>query len=214
MKFGIIGAGNLGAAIGARLAAAGHEIMISFSRTAEALAAAAAQVGGGATSGTPQEAAAYGEVVLLATPWTVTLATVHDLADGLAGKIVWDTTNALLPDMSGLAIGTITSGGEEIAAAAPAARVVKAIAPFADLVASPSARVAGQQVGVFVCGDDAEARRIVARLVADLDAAPVDAGPLRLARFTEPAGLLLAQLAYMQGFGSRIGLSLLQEAGV
>ena len=51
MKIGIIGAGNLGAAIGARLAAAGHEIMISFSRTAEALAAAAAQVGGGATSG-------------------------------------------------------------------------------------------------------------------------------------------------------------------
>lgn len=213
MKIGIIGAGNLGIAIGARLAEAGHHVSISFARTPEALAAAAARVGHGAVAATVREAVLHGDVVVLATPWTVTLETVRELADSLAGKVLWDTTNALLPDMSGLALGTTTSGGEAIAAAAPAARVVKAIAPFADVLAAASSRIEGQQPAVFVCGDDAEARAIVARLVGDLDALAVDAGPLRLARFTEPAGLLLAQLAYAQGFGSRIALNLLRDSG-
>jgi hypothetical protein len=64
----------------------------------------------------------------------------------------------------------------------------------------------------FVCGDDAESRSKVARLVEDIGAEPCDAGPLSLARYTEPAGMLLVQLAYMRGFGARIGMTLAHDA--
>jgi predicted dinucleotide-binding enzyme len=129
----------------------------------------------------------------------------------MSGKILWDCTNALKPDMSGLMIGTTTSGGEEVAKLAPWAKVVKAIPPFAELLQSPSTLIHGERPAVFICGDDADARNQVAQLVEDIDAAPVDCGPLALARYAEPAGMLLVQLAYMQGFGSRITLMLAKE---
>jgi predicted dinucleotide-binding enzyme len=211
MKIGIIGAGNVGTGIGRLLAAKGHEIVVSFSKTPEALEQAAVLIGGGARPGSLKDAVAHGDVVLLATPWGVTLETVRGLAAELAGKILWDTTNPLKPDMSGLQIGTETSGGEEVAKAAPAALVVKAIAPFAEVLHSPSTRIAGVKPGVFVCGEDAGARKTVLRLIDDLDAAGVDAGPLSLARYTEPLGMLLVQLAYMNGFGARIASVLIQD---
>ena len=141
----------------------------------------------------------------------MTLDTVRPLADALVGKVVWDATNPLKADMSGLEVGTTTSGGEEIARTAPGARVVKAVPPFADVLHSASTHIGAGRPGVFVCGDDGEARRMVMALVADLDAEATDAGPLSLARYTEPLGMLLVQLAYGQGFGSRIGVTLLQE---
>jgi predicted dinucleotide-binding enzyme len=78
---------------------------------------------------------------------------------------------------------------------------------------SPSMLIDGKRTGVFVCGDDSDARAVVAKLVRDIEAEPVDAGPLTLARYTEPAGMLLVQLAYASGFGTRIGLSLLRDSG-
>lgn len=211
MNIGIIGAGNIGTAIGKRLAAKGHSIFVSFARTPDKLAEAAAMIGGRPSIGTPDEAVRFGDVVLLATPWGVTLDTVRPLADALVGKVVWDATNPLKADMSGLEVGTTTSGGEEIARTAPGARVVKAVPPFADVLHSASTHIGAGRPGVFVCGDDGEARRMVMALVADLDAEATDAGPLSLARYTEPLGMLLVQLAYGQGFGSRIGVTLLQE---
>ena len=211
MKIGIIGAGNVGTGLGKRLAAEGHDIVVSFARDPERVREAATMIGGGARAGTPQDAASHGNIVILATPWAVTLDTVRGVARALAGKIVWDATNALKPDMSGLAIGTTTSGGEEVAKAAPAAKVVKAIPPFAEVLHSPSTHIGGGRPGVFVCGDDAAARNVVLNLLNAVDADGVDAGPLTLARYTEPAGMLLAQLAYAQGMGARIGLSLLRD---
>jgi len=211
MQIGIIGAGNVGTGLGKRLAAKGHKIVVSFARTTDKVDAAAADIGNGARAGTPAEAVRHGEVVILATPWGAALDAVRAVAPLLAGKIVWDTTNPLNADMSGLAIGTTMSAGEEIAKAAPGARVVKAIAPFAEVLSSPSTEIGGRLPGVFVCGDDAEARAAILSLVADLPAEGVDAGPLRNARFTEPAGMLLVQLAYVQGLGARIGMGLVRE---
>jgi len=211
MKIGIIGAGNVGTGLGKRLAAKGHDIVVSFARDPEKVREAATMIGGCARAGTPQDAASHGDIVILATPWAVTLDTVRGVARALAGKIVWDATNALKPDMSGLAIGTTTSGGEEVAKAAPAAKVVKAIPPFAEVLHSPSTHIGGGRPGVFVCGDDAAARNVVLNLLNAVDADGVDAGPLTLARYTEPAGMLLAQLAYAQGMGARIGLSLRRD---
>ena len=214
MKIGIIGAGNVGTGIGRRLAAKGHDVVVSFSRTAENLRKAAETIGHGAQSVSPQQAAAHGDVVVIATPWAATLDVVREHADALAGKVVWDATNALKPDMSALALGTTTSGGEEVAKAAPAAKVVKAVPPFADVLQSPSTLIEAGKPGVFVCGDDADARATVLALVADIDANGVDAGPLTNARYTEPSGMLLAQLAYVQGMGTQLGTVLTRGSDV
>ena len=210
MKIGIIGAGNVGTGIGKHLAARGHDVVLSFSKTQDSLDKAAATVGGGARAGSVAEAAGHGEVVVLATPWGATEDALEQAGSALGGKIVWDCTNPLLPDMSGLALGTTTSGGEQVMAWAPGARVVKAVPPFAEVLHAPSTEVGGSLPGVFVCGDDAGARETVVGLVRDIDADPVDAGPLRLARYTEPLGMLLVQLAYVQGMGARISAKLLR----
>jgi len=211
MKIGIVGAGNVGTGIGKRLAACGHSIVVSFARSQDKLDAAASVIGGNARTGSPDEAARFGDVVILATPWGVTLDAVRPIAAALAGKIVWDTTNPLKPDMSGLEIGTTTSAGEEIARAAPEAVVVKAVPPFAEVLHSPSTHIGLGRPGVFVCGDDAAAREVVLGLVADIDADGVNAGPLAMARYTEPLGMLRVQLAYVQGFGARIGSTLIHD---
>jgi predicted dinucleotide-binding enzyme len=211
MKIGIIGAGNVGTGLGRRLSAKGYRIVVSFARSPEKVADAARLIGGGAERGTPEEAALFGAVIILATPWAVTLDLVKKVAPMLVGKIVWDTTNPFAPDMSELLIGTTTSAGEEIAKAAPGAKVVKAIPPFAELLHSSTMLIAGHQPGVFVCGDDPAARGTVAALVADVDADPVDAGPLKLSRFTEPLGMLVTNLAYIQGRGARITSVLLED---
>ena len=212
MRVGIIGAGNVGTGIGKRLSAAGHAVTLSFSKSQDALDQAVATVGADAKSVSVADAAAHGEVVVLATPWGATREALDQAGDALDGRVLWDCTNPLLPDMSGLALGTTTSGGEQVQAWAPGARVVKAVPPFAELLHAPSTEIGGSKPGVFVCGDDAEARRLVAGLVAEIGADPVDAGPLRLARYTEPLGMLLVQLAYTQGMGPRIGAALLRDA--
>ena len=164
----------------------------------------------GATAGTVVEAVAFGDVVALTVPWGAVPAAI-EAAGALDGKIVWDCTNALLPDMSGLQIGTSTSGGEEVARLCPGARMVKGIPPFAQLLHSDDPTVAGQPVGTFVAGDDDAAKAMVADLLTDLPTRVTDAGPLSAARFIEPAMMLLVQLAYLQGFGPRIGLTLTRD---
>jgi predicted dinucleotide-binding enzyme len=211
MKIGIIGAGNVGTGLGKRLAASGHDIVVSFGRTPENVADAARKIGGGTKAGTVEEAARHGEVVIVATPWVVTLETIRQVAGELEGKTVWDTTNPFKTDMSGLEIGLSTSAGEEIAKAAPGAKVVKAVPPFAEVLHSPSARVGGERSSVFVCGNDPAARTTILKLVSDIDADGIDAGPLSLARYTEPLGMLLVYLAYVQGYGARIGTVLIRD---
>jgi 8-hydroxy-5-deazaflavin:NADPH oxidoreductase len=211
MKIGIIGAGNIGTGLGKRLGAKGHDIVVSYARTPEKVTEAADAIGAGAKPGTPEEAAAHGDVVILATPWGVTLALVHSLASALAGKTVWDCTNPFAPDMSELLIGTTTSAGEEIAKAAPHAQVIKAVPPFAQSLHAPSMDIGGHAPGVFVCGDDATARAVVVQLVRDVEADAVDAGPLKLARFTEPLGMLVTNLAYVRGMGPGISAILVRD---
>src|SRR5207244_1249 len=134
-------------------------------------------------AGTPAEAAEFADIVVLATPWDATPEALRQAGKPASNKILWDCTNALKPDMSGLQIGTTTSGGEEVAKIARWARVVKAIPPFAEVLHSSSTLVGGTRTVVFVCGDDREARAIIAGLVSDIGGEPIDAGPLQLARY-------------------------------
>ncbi len=209
MKIGVVGAGKLGTGLAKHLVKKGHAVMLSFSKDLAKLKNEATSLG--ARHGTPAEAAAFGDVIVLATPWAATAEGLKQIGRVVGTKILWDCTNAIKPDMTGLLTGTNTSGGEEVAKLAPWAKVVKAIPPFAEVLHSPTASIDGWRPGVIVCGDDAEARKVVARLVEDIGGAPVNAGPLSLARCAEPAALLLVQLAYLYGFGPRIGLTLVRE---
>jgi predicted dinucleotide-binding enzyme len=209
MKIGIIGAGNVGTGLAKRLVPKGHNLVLSYSRDAAKMAAVAKDLG--ARTGSVAEAVAFGEVVILATPYTANEEALKQAGKPATGKIIWDCTNPLKPDLSGLLIGTTTSAGEQTAALAPWARVVKAIPPFAERLHADHLEIAGEKPGVFVCGDDPEARRVVARLVSDIGAEPVDTGGLTLSRYIEPANMLLVALAYGNGFGTRIALELKRE---
>jgi predicted dinucleotide-binding enzyme len=209
MNVGIIGSGNMGASMGKAWARKGHQVLFSFSRNPRDLKAVADSTGPNARTGTPAEAATFGEVILLAVPWGAVPVALREAGD-LAGKVLFSCVNCLKPDFSGLAVGTTTSAAEEIAKLAPGAKVVEAIPPMAQILASESHRLGGQQLSVFSCGDDSDAKQRVARLLSDLDLEPVDAGPLSSARYTEPAGMLAVQLAYGMGLGPSLGMKLLR----
>jgi predicted dinucleotide-binding enzyme len=209
MRIGIIGAGNLGTGLAKQLVKKGHAVILSFARDLVKLKSTADSLG--VKRDSPSKAAAFGDVIALATPWSATAEVLKQIGAVQGQKIIWDCTNPLKPDMSGLMIGMTTSGAEEVARLAPWARIVKAIPPFAEVLHSASTLVGGTHPDVFVCGDDPEARKIVGGLVQDVGGAFIDGGPLNLARYTEPAAMLLVQLAYKQGFGPRIGLSLVRD---
>lgn len=212
MQIGIIGAGSLGTGLAKRLVGKGHSVMLSFSRDCEKLKTTANSLH--AYAGTPAEAVDFADVVCLATPWTATAEALKQVGLPEKDKLLWDCTNALKPDLSGLLIGTTTSGGEQVATLAAWATVVKAIPPFAEFLHSPTKPSRERRSAVFICSDHPKARDVVARLVEEIGGHPVDAGPLKVARYAEPAGMLLVQLAYVQGLGPRIGFSLLNESAM
>lgn len=207
MNIGIIGAGNVGAAFAERLGAAGHQVMLSFNKDGAELKATARRYG--ARSGTPAQAVSFGEVVVLSVPWGVVELALRQ-AGPLQGKILWDCTNPLTPDMTGLAVGTTTSGGEIVARLSDA-RVVKGIPPAAPLLLSDTPTIGGKPVGCFLCSDDAAAKATVSQLASALPTEVVDFGPLANARFIEPAMMVIVRLAFGQNRGYRLGLSLLWE---
>ncbi len=205
MNLGIIGAGSLGTALGGRLAERGHTIM--FGGGASAQDAAVRQH---ARVGSNAETAAFGDVVILAVPFAAIDAALAEAAL-LRGRVLWSCVNALKPDYTGLVVGFDNSAAEEVARRAPGARVVAALPPFAEAIASQQLSYdGGLAPTVFVCGDDAAAKRIVERLVCDLGAHPVDAGALEAARLVEPAMMLAVSLAYA-GVPRDVGLRLLER---
>ena len=154
-------------------------------------------------------AAAGAEVVVLATPWGATQDAVTS-AGGLAGKVVFDCTNPLAPNLSGLTHGFDTSAAEQIASWAPQARVVKVFnTTGANNMADPDFH--GVAATMFYCGDDKDAKDTAGRLAADLGFDAVDAGSLEQARLLEPLALLWIRLAYVQGLGREIAFKLMKR---
>lgn len=210
MKIGIIGSGNVGSALGKIWGRAGHDILFS-SRHPEELLGLAESIGKNACYGTPGEAVEFGEVVVLAVPWTHASDALESAAP-FNGKILIDCTNALKPDMSGLAVGCNTSAGEEVSKMAKGARVVKAFnTTFATLMQSES-RMFGQvrPVGLY-CGDDDSAKTVVSNLIRETGLEPVDAGPLMSARYLESMAMLIIQLGFVKGMGTDMAFALLRR---
>ncbi|HSG39652.1 MAG TPA: NADPH-dependent F420 reductase [Thermoanaerobaculia bacterium] len=209
MKIGIIGAGNVGGALGRGWAKAGHEVMFGVRAASDPKVAELLREAPGARAGSVAEVAAFGEVVALATPWEATEDALRH-AGNLAGKILFDCTNPLAPQLSGLTHGHDTSGGEQVAAWAPGARVVKVFNTIgANHMENPD--FDGVAATMFYCGDDDEAKAAAARLASDLGFDPIDAGRLDQARLLEPLALLWIRLAYVQQQGRDIGFKLMRR---
>jgi predicted dinucleotide-binding enzyme len=210
MRIAVIGIGMVGGTLGRRWARERHEVMFGVREpSSEKVGQLLAESGENARAGTVAEAAAFGEVVVLATPWTGTQDVIHQ-AGGLSGKIVLDCTNPLKPDMSGLAVGCDTSAAEQIAAWAPGARVVK-IFNTTGFKNMDDPKFGDDRVTMFYCGDDAESKKVAAGLAEDLGFEPVDAGPLSEARSLEPLALLWIHLAYVQKLGPGIAFKLMRR---
>jgi predicted dinucleotide-binding enzyme len=209
MKLAIIGAGRLGTALAIRLEAAGHDLTVA-SRTIED---SERLVGGLArTRAMAPEAAVDGaEAVILAVRFADVAAALSPIAARLDGVVLWSCVNALTADFSGLAVGFDDSAAETVARQVPGARVVAALPPFADALAAGDLDYAGRSPTTFVCGDETVARTVVAGLLRDIGADPVDAGPLANARLVEPAMLLLVRLAYGAATPRDLALALLER---
>jgi predicted dinucleotide-binding enzyme len=199
MRIGIIGMGNVGAALGRRWAAAGHQVVFGLRNPGDAKSQEQAK-GMKAAVASVAQAAAGAEVVVLAVPWPAALSTVTSLAGELTGKVLLDCTNPLTADLSGLVLGTTTSAGEEVARAAPGARVVKIFntTGASNMAAAP---YAGTPLTMLYAGDDAAAKQTAAGLARAIGFDSVDAGPLSAARFLEPFALTWITLAVRQGLG-------------
>ncbi len=204
MRIAIIGTGNVGAALARGLAqdraGKGHAVTLG-TRRPEAPDVASLAAATGAAVALPDAAAAAAEVVILALPWTGAEAAVRGLGD-LSGRIVIDCTNPLemTGDGLGLTIGHSTSGGETVAGWLPGARVVKTLNQVGAELMARNDHLPFRPV-MFMAGDDAEAKQVVAGLLAALGFAPQDAGPLVRARLLEPFGMLWINQVLNQGMG-------------
>ncbi len=209
MDIGILGSGNVGKALGETWLKKGHRVLFSYSRDLEKLRAYAAGLGPGASAGSPAEAAAFGNVVLLATPWPEVGNALRE-AGPLTGKILIDCTNPLKPDLSGLTLGHTTSAAEEVSRLAPGARVVKAFnTTGAENMRRP--QFGSARAAMFVCGDDPEAVAAAAGLARDAGFDVVEAGGLAVARLLEPLAMLWIHLAYGRKMGGGFAFALLKR---
>jgi 8-hydroxy-5-deazaflavin:NADPH oxidoreductase len=208
MKIGIIGAGNMGSALGRIWASQGHEVMLSYSRDRTKLDALAQSIGVNARAGTPVETTQFADVILLVVPWRAVQNAIAS-AGTMAGKTVISCITPIKSDFSGLEIGTTTSTAEEVAKLIPDAHVVEVLFPFAEILQSSSRQFGTDQPTQFYCGDNPDAKGSVAQLITEVGLSPLDVGGLTNARYLEPVGMLLVQLAYANRMGTNIGLKLI-----
>ena len=197
MRIGILGSGLMGGKLGTLFARAGHDVVFSYSRERSKLEGLAREAGGGARAGTPREAAQEAELLLLAVHW----GRVDDVltqAGDLTGKILVTCSLPMNADDTGLVVAHTSSGAEELAKKARGARVVSAFGtvPSEVLFAVFEARNGERRPSLVYSGDDEEAKAEVSTLIRDIGFDPVDAGPLAIARYSEPFTLLMGRLAY------------------
>ena len=204
MSIAIIGAGNVGMALGQALVARGESVVFGVPAP-EKYREAAARLGAKAGIGPTAAAVAAGETVILAVPYAAAQVVARSIADWQQ-KILVDATNPLAPALAGLSLGTTTSGAEQIAAAARGARVVKAFNTTGAENMADSA-YAGGRIFMPVCGDDAGARARVLALATLIGFDAVDCGELRAARYLEPFAMTWIHLAFRMGQGRRFAFA-------
>ena len=210
MNVTIIGAGNMGRAIGTRAAAGGHSVTF-VDANPEVAQKTAADVKSAARNGAQVSSASLGDVqlgdvVVLAVWYGTNIEIVKQLGAKLAGKVVVDIANPLNSTYDGLATAPDSSSAEDVAKAiASGAKVVKAFnTTYAGTLLA--GQVAGQPLDVFIAGDDADAKAKVAQIVKDGGMRPVDTGSLSRARQIE--GMQLLHIVTQSTLGTNWGSSI------
>ncbi len=207
MNIGILGLGNMGGTLGRIWAQKGNEIYFG-TRTPEKILELEQSVN--MRAGNYESAAVFGDVIFIGTPWSATESILKSLAPMLAGKIIIDCTNALAPDLKSLVIPPNTSAGELVQSWLPDSKVVKAYNTIgAKVLLNPNYN--GTVATGFYCGNDHEAKKVVAELIAQSGFEPIDCGDLTQARNLEAMTLLFLNLAFRQGMGGQIAFKLLKR---
>jgi predicted dinucleotide-binding enzyme len=179
LKIGILGSGRIGGAAARLFVAAGHEVAISNSRGPESLRAMVAELGAQARAATVDDAARFGDVLLLAVPWHSTQAL--PAPELVRGKIVIDAMNPYNPGGGFFELGDSTSS-EEVLKRLPGARLVKAFNTIYHEHLATRGRKdipIEERHAIYLASDDAAAKETVARLIESIGFAPVDTGSLR-----------------------------------
>ena len=186
MRVAIIGAGNVGKALGTAATAAGHSVVIAASDPAHA--AAAAESAGATAAASNVDAVEGADLVVLAVPGSAVSAVAAEIADAVGTGIVVDATNPLNATYTDLDIVGV-SGAADLQALLTAAKVVKAFnTVFASRHAAPTEN--GEALDLYIAGDDATAKAAVAELGASIGFRPLDVGGLRMARSLEELAFL------------------------
>ena len=197
MRIGILGSGLMGGKLGTLFARAGHQVIFSYAHSERKLKRLAREAGGRASAGTPADAARESDVLLLAVHWS----RVNDVlkqAGTLQGKVVVSCSLPMNASDTALAVAHTSSGAEVLAKKLRGAHFVSAFGtvPSEVLFGVFKRRRRAKKPTLVYCGDDQRAKGVAVRLIRDVGFQPLDAGPLRIARYTEPFTLLIARLAY------------------
>ena len=187
-------------------ARAGHDVVFSYSHSERKLRRLAREADECASAGTPREAAADADALLLAVHWSRVDDVLKQGGD-VSGKVVVTCSLPMNAKDTGLAIAHTSSGAEALAKKARKAAVVSAFGTVPSEVlfdVFDAERRSRRWPSLLYCGDDHHAKNVAARLIRDVGFEPVDAGPLRIARYLEPFTLAMAQLAYEGDTGPEI----------
>lgn len=206
MKIAIIGAGTMGDALGKVWAKVGHYVIFGVRNPPQGRGNSNPPMpgmGAGTAVMSLLDAAMKADIIVLTAPWPAVPDTIKALGD-LSGKVLIDCTNPLSLNGEGslaLAVGSTTSGAEEIEKLAAGSKVVKAFNIYGgeNCANSEYPNAAGLKPVMFYCGDDDEAKGKVHQLAAELGFEPVDTGGLGMARSLEPLALLWIRLSVSNG---------------
>jgi predicted dinucleotide-binding enzyme len=189
VKIGIIGSGKVGSALGTTWVKAGHEVMFS-SRHIEHDRALAAGLGAGALAGTSRDAAAFGDVLLIAVPYGALPEVGNDLAGLIEGKVVIDACNPF-PNRDGAVADWALDKGAGLASAEllPGARIVRAFNAIGAASMGSAYQEPGR-IGMPIAGDDAEAIAVASRLIVEIGYEPVLIGGLEMGKYLMPRTVL------------------------
>lgn len=182
MKIGIVGAGKMGGTLAALWSKAGYQVMIS-SRHPDELRSLAQSLGSNVSVGTPDDAATFGDVVLISVPYGQEPQVGQELSPKLANKVVIDLGNPY-PNRDGPMAVQAQREGTGVASARffPGVRLVRAFNAITSVDLRGDAHRAGDPVAIPIASNDAQATRIVSRLVRAAGFAPVLVGPLSTAK--------------------------------
>jgi predicted dinucleotide-binding enzyme len=195
---GIIGSGHIGRGLATHLAKTNYQVLITNRHGAASLTDLVASIGGSLSAADFSQTIARADILFIAVPWTQLPDLANELK-GHSGKIMVDATNNIvsvspfrLADTAG------KSTGEYVAALFPTQRVVKAFNTLAaTTLAEPSQTSLGNTV-MIMSGDDADAKKEVAKITKAMGFEPIDIGTFRQGGHLQDVGGALSGIEFIK----------------